>query len=127
EPVFTFTVQELPLPETPAMLAPETPLVSREKSLESTPVTLSLNVTVKATLVALVGLASARLSDCTTGVVVSWVIVGTIVALDSDLFDFWAVTRKVLATPRFRLTLMEKLPPWGVSEATRFAADTLSR
>ena len=43
------------------MEAPLTPLVARAKSVESTPLTLSLNVTVNCTLVPLIGLAPTRL------------------------------------------------------------------
>ena len=49
------------------MAAPETPAVVKVKSLESTPVTDSENVTVKFTLAALVGSAEARVTDRTLG------------------------------------------------------------
>jgi hypothetical protein len=66
-PVFTVTVRVAPLPLTPAIDAPETPLVASAKSLASTPTTFWLNVTVKSTLDAFVGLAFARLTDATVG------------------------------------------------------------
>src|SRR5437667_10088227 len=49
------------------MDAPITPVVVSAKSLESTPVTLLLKVTVKLTLAAFVGLALARVIDDTVG------------------------------------------------------------
>src|SRR5207302_7569281 len=66
-PVLTVTVYVVPLPVTLVSEAPATPLVVRVKSVRSTPVTLSLKVTVKSTLAALVGLPAARTIDCTTG------------------------------------------------------------
>ena len=71
EPVLTVTVRELPLPVTLAIEAPLTPLVTSAKSVLSTPLTLSLNVTVKFTLLAFVGLALARLMDKTVAAVLS--------------------------------------------------------
>ena len=50
-----------------------TPVVTSEKSVVPTPVTLSLKVTVKLTLVALVGLAPAKLIEDTVGATVSLV------------------------------------------------------
>src|ERR687887_258002 len=49
------------------------PVLAKAKSLESTPVTDSLNVTVQCTDDAFVGLVSARLMDETVGVVLSTV------------------------------------------------------
>ena len=46
-PVLTVTVRVVPLPETPVMLAPLTPVVVNEKLDAPPPVTISLNVTVK--------------------------------------------------------------------------------
>src|SRR5207244_4367852 len=53
----------------------------RLKSLKSTPVTLSLNVTVYETLLAFVGLALAVLMDETVGAVTSYV---TVLSVDVD-------------------------------------------
>src|SRR5437870_4682646 len=66
------------------MEAPVTlPVVASAKSLASTPVTLSLNVTVKLTLVAFVGLAAAAalLMEATVGAVTSHV---TVPSVDVD-------------------------------------------
>ena len=61
-----------PEPETLSTEAPAmVPVVVRSKSLASTPVTSSLNVTVKSTLETLVGLASARTTELTLGGVAS--------------------------------------------------------
>jgi len=49
------------------METPLTPVVVREKSPASTPLTLSLKVTVKSTLLSAVGLGSARLMEETLG------------------------------------------------------------
>ena len=59
-PVFTVTVLVAPLPVTDVIDAPITPVVARVKLLPLTPVTASENVTVKATLVAFVGVAPTR-------------------------------------------------------------------
>ena len=61
----------MPLPLTLLIEAEETPVVTSVKSPVVTPVTLSLNVTVKCTLLAFVRLASARLMDETVGAVLS--------------------------------------------------------
>ena len=61
----------LPLPETPLIDAPETPVVVSARSPVSTPVTLSLNVTVNCTEAALAGFTPARMIELTTGGVVS--------------------------------------------------------
>ena len=58
-------------PVTPVIEPPVTPEVTRVKSLASTPVTFSLNVTVYATLAALVGLALARAIEVAVGAAVS--------------------------------------------------------
>ncbi|MBV6465970.1 MAG: hypothetical protein PGMFKBFP_01267 [Anaerolineales bacterium] len=70
-PVLTVTVYVAPEPLTLAMDAPVTPLVVKSKSPTSTPVTASEKVTVKFTLAALVGLASARKMEVTVGAVLS--------------------------------------------------------
>jgi hypothetical protein len=49
--------------------APLTPAGASAKSAALTPLTLALNVTVKSTLAAALGLGSARLSDTTVGAV----------------------------------------------------------
>ena len=50
--------------------APLIPVTVATKLVMSTPVTATLNVTVKSTLVAFVGFAPARTIDCTMGAVV---------------------------------------------------------
>ena len=70
-PVPTVTVYVAPLPEMPVIAAPVTPLWSTTKSPVPAPVTDSLNVTVKLTLAAFVGFASARTIDATVGGVLS--------------------------------------------------------
>jgi len=60
----------LPEPLTLVTLMPlRLPVVVRAKSLASTPVTGSENVTVKRTLAALVGFGSARVIETTVGAV----------------------------------------------------------
>src|SRR5262249_42962238 len=64
---FAVTVYVVPEPDTPVIAGiPPTPL-ARPKSVGSTPVTDSLNVTVQWTTEAVDGLASARLMDTTVG------------------------------------------------------------
>src|SRR4051794_12667226 len=81
EPVSTVAVYVAPLPVTPVTDAPLTPETAGLKSLESTPVTLSLNVTVNWTLAALVGLAPTRLIDSTVGATASH---ATVLSADVD-------------------------------------------
>ena len=71
EPLLTATVYVAPLPVALVIDAPVTPVELRMKLDESTPVTLSLKVTVKLTLPALVGLVLTRLMEETEGAVVS--------------------------------------------------------
>ena len=71
EPVFTVTVYVVPLPLTVLTDAPDTPVVASEKSLASTPVTTSLNVTANWTLARFVGVEVARLIEDTEGAVAS--------------------------------------------------------
>ena len=72
EPVLAVTVRVAPLPVTPVIAGvPPRPLFASAKSLGSTPVTGSLNVTVQLTLEAFVGFASARPIDETVGAPVS--------------------------------------------------------
>jgi len=71
DPVLTVTVRELPLPVTPVIEAPVTPLVTSAKSPVSTPVTVSLKVTVNCTLPRFEGVAVARLIEETVGAVLS--------------------------------------------------------
>ena len=61
----------MPLPVTPLIEVPVTPAGASAKSVASTPVTDSLKVTVKCTLAAAVGSASARLMETTVGAVLS--------------------------------------------------------
>src|ERR1044071_1259077 len=65
-PVLTLTVYG-PLPVTPLIDAPLTPVVVSVKSPVSRPLTLSPNETVKLTDVAFVGFVLARVIDCTAG------------------------------------------------------------
>jgi hypothetical protein len=68
------TVYVVPEPLTPVMDAPVRPApVTRLKSLVSTPVTASEKVTMKPTLVALVGLAVTCALEITLGALVSTV------------------------------------------------------
>src|SRR5438093_477481 len=64
-------VYELPEPLTVVIDAALTPVAASAKSPASTPLTPSLNVTVKATLAAFVGLTLARLIEETLGAVAS--------------------------------------------------------
>jgi hypothetical protein len=68
--VLTGTFHVVPPPWGRRRTAPTIPVVS-EKSAALTPVTDSLNVTVKFTVAALVGSASARMIDETVGAVLS--------------------------------------------------------
>src|SRR5215218_2702723 len=70
-PVATVTVQVVPEPTVAVMLGPVSPVLARTKSVLSTPVTLSLKVTVHCTLVAFVGDAPTRLIDTTVGAALS--------------------------------------------------------
>src|SRR5947207_14656457 len=74
-PVLTVTVRVEPLPPTPVTEAPVTPVVVSTKSPFDTPLTASENVTVKLTLAALDGFASARVIETTVGGVLSIVYV----------------------------------------------------
>src|SRR5438132_1007357 len=65
------TVQVVPLPVTELMDGPLRPVLTSEKSVESTPLTLSLNVMVQLRLEALEGDDETRLIDETVGAVVS--------------------------------------------------------
>ena len=56
-PVSTVTMRVAPEPTTPLTTAPATPVVSSEKSEESTPITTSGNVTRKFMLAAALGFA----------------------------------------------------------------------
>ena len=67
EPVLTVTMYVAPDPPTAVMEVPVTPVVVRAKSATSTLLTDSEKVTVKSTLVALVGLVSARTILSTIG------------------------------------------------------------
>jgi len=70
--VLTVTVYVAPESLTLVIEAPEMlPVAVRAKSPASTPVTASEKVTVKFTLAALVGLASARKMEVTVGAVLS--------------------------------------------------------
>src|SRR5436190_18201336 len=71
-PVLTGMVQTVPAPLGAPIDAPLTPTeVARENDAAVTPLTGSLNVTVKLTLAAFVGFASARAIEVTVGAVVS--------------------------------------------------------
>jgi hypothetical protein len=70
-PVETVTVRVAPVPVTDVIDAPDAPAPASAKSVESTPVTLSLKVTVHWTLAAFVGVVPARLIVETVGAVVS--------------------------------------------------------
>ena len=70
-PVFAVTVQVVPLPVTEVIEVPDRPATTSEKSPLSTPVTLSLKVTVHDAVAPLVGLALARTIDVAVGGVVS--------------------------------------------------------
>ena len=75
-PVITVTVYTLPGPAgIEKMDAPVSPVVTRLKSLASTPETFSLNVTVQATLTEFVGLMLDRTMETTVGTEVSTVTV----------------------------------------------------
>ena len=67
EPVDAVTVYDVPDPLTPVIDVPERPAPVRAKSVASTPVTVSLNVTVQRTDEALVGVASRRVIPVTDG------------------------------------------------------------
>src|SRR6266566_2089234 len=67
-PVLTVTVRLAPVPLTPVIDGPETPVVASAKSDAPTPNTFWLKVTVKSTLPAFVGVAPARTIDETAGV-----------------------------------------------------------
>ena len=64
-PTFALTVHVVPLPVTVVTLAPVPAALFTLKFAAVTPVTLLLNVTVQATVAALVGLAPARLIEST--------------------------------------------------------------
>ena len=68
-PVLTVTVQEglHVAAETAVTEAPVMPVVFNAKSAVSTPLTLSLKVTVKSTLVALLGVALTRVMEVAVG------------------------------------------------------------
>ena len=66
----TLTVRVAPLPDTSVTYAPVT-VPSIAKSPASTPVTVSLKVTVNATTSSAVGLSSARTIELTVGAVLS--------------------------------------------------------
>src|SRR2546427_12619585 len=66
-PLFTVTVKVVPLPLIPVIEAPETPVVVSANSPATTSNTGSLKVTVKSTLLALVGFGSARVIERTLG------------------------------------------------------------
>ncbi len=66
-PVTTSTFQLVPLPDTASIDAPVSPLSSGVKSPIPTPVTDSSKVTVKLTVIAFVGSASARVIELTSG------------------------------------------------------------
>ena len=73
-PVLAVTVYVVPLPVTELTAGvPPNPLTANAKSAEPTPVTDSLKVTVQLTLVAFVGLPTARLIEATEGAVLSTV------------------------------------------------------
>ena len=71
EPVSALTVYMLPEPLTVRMEAPVTPVAVMAKSVVSTPVTDSVNVTVKSTLAVLVGSGFARTMEFAVGAVIS--------------------------------------------------------
>ena len=67
-PVLAVTVYVMPLPDTPVIAgAPPNPGAANAKSDASTPVTVSLNVTVHVTLDAFDGFAAARVIEVTVG------------------------------------------------------------
>src|SRR5207245_857442 len=71
-PVLTVTVRVVPGPaDTLVTEAPDTPVVVRPKLLVEPPDTLSLNVTVKVTEAAFVGLVPPRVIELTVGAVTS--------------------------------------------------------
>jgi len=72
------TVQVVPEPVVDVMLVPARPVFASAKSAVSTPVTLSLNVTVHCTLAAFVGDAPTRAIETTVGTVLSIVITGPV-------------------------------------------------
>ena len=74
-PVLTVTVYVVPLPLTPVMVAPVAPAPTSEKSVEPTPVTLSLKTAVQWTMPALVGVASTLTIELAVGAVLSTVYV----------------------------------------------------
>ena len=70
-PVLAVTVRVVPVPLMPVIDAVPAPVPESEKFDIATPVTLSSNVTVQLTLVALVGVGSARVIETTVGAVLS--------------------------------------------------------
>ena len=77
-PVLVVTVYEAPVPVTLVKDAPVMPVGASAKSAVSTPVTLSLKVTVHCTLAALVGVLPTRLIELTVGAVLSIVKTGPV-------------------------------------------------
>ncbi len=85
-PVFTVTVRIAPVPDTPVIEAPVTPVVTRSKAAVETPLTNSLNTTVKSTVAPFFGLASVQVRESIRGEVLS--IVYTVPAVNGTLLRF---------------------------------------
>src|SRR5437667_10164132 len=99
EPELTGTVQVVPDPLGAPMDGPATPAVVSAKSAASTPITASLNVTVKLIVAAFVGFGSARTIELIVGADVS--LAKSVWASGLAPNEVQAVARPVESTSRY--------------------------